>query len=172
LQKILGARSAVSVAVGLFITFTQSHSAATGLFALAIFGIGFAVINVVATIWAKGKFLSVESLPLTLIALTVGLFAALIPQTEPTAQGLAFVYLVAGLAVISGAMELYLANRSGFKTRPGKDGLISAVLGLALGLLFLIAPLDIVSAVGFFGTYLVISGVHLAIAAFTPQKEL
>jgi uncharacterized membrane protein HdeD (DUF308 family) len=170
LQKILGVRAIVFLAVGLFITFTQSHSAATGLFALALFGIGFAVANVAATIWAKGKYLSVESLPLTLIALAVGLFATLIPQTEPTAQGLAFVYLVAGWAVISGAMELYLANRAGFRTRSGKDGLISAGLGLALGLLFLIAQLDIVSAVGFFGAYLVINGVHLAIAALTPQK--
>ena len=170
MQKILGVKAAVSIAVGLFITFTQSHSAGTGLFALAVFGIGFAASNVAATIWAKGKYLSVESLPLTLIALAVGSFAALIPQTDPTAQGLAFVYLVAGWAVISGAMELYLANRAGFKTRSGKDGLISAVLGLALGLLFLIVQLDIVSAVGFFGTYLVISGVHLAIAALTPQK--
>jgi uncharacterized membrane protein HdeD (DUF308 family) len=170
LQKVLGVKAAHSIAVGIFITFTQSHSAETGLFALAIFGIGFAVANVVATIWAKGKYLSVESLPFTVLALAVGLFAALIPQTEPTAQALVFVYLVAGWAVISGAMELYLANRAGFRTRSGKDGLISAVLGLALGLLFLIAPLDIVSAVGFFGTYLVISGVHLAIAALTPQK--
>jgi uncharacterized membrane protein HdeD (DUF308 family) len=170
LQKILGVRAIVFLAVGLFITFTQSHSAATGLLALALFGIGFAVANVATTIWAKGKYLSVESLPLTLIALAVGLFAALIPQTEPTAQGLAFVYLVAGWAVISGAMELYLANRAGFRTRSGKDGLISAGLGLALGLLFLIAQLDIVSAVGFFGAYLVINGVHLAIAALTPQK--
>jgi uncharacterized membrane protein HdeD (DUF308 family) len=170
LQKVLGVKAALSIAVGLFITFTQSHSAATGLFALAVFGVGLAVANVVATIWAKGKYLSVESLPFTALALTVGLSAALIPQTEPTAQALVFVYLVAGWAVISGAMELYLANRAGFRTRSGKDGLISAVFGLALGLLFLIAPLDIVSAVGFFGTYLVISGVHLAIAAFTPQK--
>ena len=170
MHKVLGVKAAHSIAVGLFITFTQSHSAATGLFALAIFGVGFAVANVVATIWAKGKYLSVESLPFTVLALTVGLVAALIPQTEPPAQALVFVYLVAGWAVISGTMELYLANRVGFRTRSGKDGLISAVLGLALGLLFLIAPLDIVSAVGFFGTYLVISGVHLAIAALTPQK--
>ena len=170
MQKVLGVRAAVSISVGLFITFTQSHSAATGLFALALFGIGSAVANVASTIWAKGKYLSVDSLPLTLIALAVGLFTALIPQTEPTAQGLAFVYLVAGWAVISGAMELYLANRAGFRTRAGKDGLISAGLGLALGLLFLIVQLDIVSAVGFFGAYLVISGVHLAIAALTPQK--
>ena len=170
MQKILGVRALIFLAVGLFITFTQSHSAATGLFALAIFGIGFAVGNVVSTIWAKGKYLSLESLPLTVIALAVGLLALLIPQSEPYSQGLAFVYLVAGWSVISGAMELYLSNRAGFRTRDGKDGLITAGLGLAIGLLFLIAQLDIVSAVGFFGAYLVISGVHLAIAALTPKK--
>ena len=170
MQKTLGVRALIFVAVGLFITFTQSHSAPTGLFALAIFGIGLAVANIATTIWEKRNYLSVESLPLTLISLAVGLLAALIPQADPTAQALAFVYLVASWAVITGALELYLANRSGFRTRAGKDGLITAVLGLALGLLFLIAPLDIVSAVGFFGAYLVICGVHLGIAALTPQK--
>jgi uncharacterized membrane protein HdeD (DUF308 family) len=170
LQKVLGVRAIIFVAVGLFITFTQSHSAATGLFALAVFGIGLAAANIASTIWDKRNYLSVESLPLTLISLAVGLFAVLIPQADATAQALAFVYLVSGWAVVSGAIELYLANRSGFRTRAGKDGLITAVLGLAIGLLFLIAPLDIVSAVGFFGAYLVICGVHLGIAALTPQK--
>ena len=170
MQKVLGVRAAIFVAVGLFITFTQSHSAATGLFALAVFGIGLAAANIASTIWDKRNYLSVESLPLTLISLAVGLFAVLIPQADATAQALAFVYLVSGWAVVSGAIELYLANRSGFRTRAGKDGLITAVLGLGIGLLFLIAPLDIVSAVGFFGAYLVICGVHLGIAALTPQK--
>ena len=170
MQKVLGVRAIIFVTVGLFITFTQSHSAATGLLALAIFGIGLAVSNIAATTWDKKSYLSIESLPLTLISLAVGLFAVLIPQTDTTAQALAFVYLVSGWAVVAGAIELYLANRSGFRTRAGKDGLITAVLGLALGLLFLIAPLDIVSAVGFFGAYLVICGVHLGIAALTPQK--
>jgi uncharacterized membrane protein HdeD (DUF308 family) len=170
LQKILGVRAATFIAVGFFITFTQSHSAAAGLFAFALFGIGLAVANLVATVWAKQNYLSVESLPVTAIALAFGFFAALIPQTDPSAQALAFVYLVAGWAIISSAMELYLANRSGLRSRAGKDGLISAGLGFALGLLFLIVQLDIVSAVGFFGAYLVVSGVHLAIAALTPQK--
>ena len=170
MKKVLGVRAIIFVAVGLFITFTQSHSAATGLFALAVFGIGLAAANIATTICDKRNYLSVESLPLTLISLAVGLFAALITQSDSTAQSLAFVYLVSGWAVVSGAIELYLANRSGFRTRAGKDGLITAVLGLAIGLLFLIAPLDIVSAVGFFGAYLVICGVHLGIAALTPQK--
>ena len=170
MQKVLGVRAIIFVAVGLFITFTQSHSAAIGLLALAIFGIGLAVTNIAATIWDKKSYLSIESLPLTLISLAVGLFAVIIPQTDTTPQALAFVYLVSGWAVVAGAIELYLANRSGFRTRAGKDGLITAVLGIAIGLLFLIAPLDLVSAVGFFGAYLVICGVHLGIAALTPQK--
>ena len=170
MQKVLGVKAVIFVAVGLFITFTQSHSAATGLFALAVFGLGLAVANIAATIWDKGKYLSVESFPLTIISLAGGLFAVLIPRSDSTAQALAFVYLVSGWAVVSGAIELYLANRSGFRTRAGKDGLITAVLGLGIGLLFLIATLDIVSAVGFFGAYLVICGVHLGIAGLTPQK--
>lgn len=170
MQKILGVRAAIFIAVGFFITFNQSHSAATGIFALTLFGIGLAVGNLVSTIWAKRNYLTVDSLPATVIALAFGLFAALIPQTDPTAQALAFIYLVAGWSIIFAAMELYLANRSGFRSRVGKDGLISAGLGLCLGLLFLIVQLDIVSAVGFFGAYLVLSGVHLAIAALTPDK--
>jgi hypothetical protein len=37
-------------------------------------------------------------------------------------------------------------------------------------LLFLAVPLDIISAVGFFGAYLVLSAVHLGISATTPSK--
>jgi uncharacterized membrane protein HdeD (DUF308 family) len=83
---------------------------------------------------------------------------------------MAFIYLVTGWGLVAGAFELYLARRSGLKTRNGKDALINAVLSLLLGLLFLVAPLDIVSAVGFFGAYLALSGIHLAIAAATPSK--
>lgn len=170
MQKVTASRAAIQIAVGVMITFNQSHSAATGLLSLAIFGVAFAVANSASALWAKQKPLSIESLPFSITALVVGLFAALVPQAEPAAQALAFVYLVAGWGIIAGATELYLANRAGFKSRKGKDMLINSVLGLAIGMLFLLAPLDIVSAVGFFGAYLVISGVHLAIASLTPQK--
>jgi hypothetical protein len=72
--------------------------------------------------------------------------------------------------LIAGSFELYLARREGFATRMGKDSLLNAGFGLLLGLLFLIAPLDIVSAVGFFGAYLVLSATHLGISAGTPKK--
>ena len=166
----LALRAAISLSVGIFITFSQSHSASIGLIALAIFGIGYAILNSVGgAIWGKG-ITSVESLPLSVVAVIVGVFALLIPSGDSFAQAMAFIYLVTGWGLVAGAFELYLARRSGLKTRNGKDALINAVLSLLLGLLFLVAPLDIVSAVGFFGAYLALSGIHLAIAAATPSK--
>ena len=170
MKFVIAARAAISFGVGIFITFNQSHSAATGLFALGIFGIGFAILNVIGSqIWAKGIF-ALENFPLTLAALIVGSAALLVPTGDLQAAALVFVFLVAGWGLITGAFELYLARRSGFATRSGKDNLISAVLSLGVGLLFLIVPLDIVSAVGFFGAYLVLSAVHLGISATTPAK--
>jgi hypothetical protein len=167
---VFALRAAISFGVGIFITFNQSHSAATGLLALGIFGIGFALLNGIGSaVWGKGIF-SLENFPLILTALIVGIAAILVPATEPNAAALVFVYLVTGWGLISGAFEMYLARRSGFATRFGKDSLISASLSLLIGLLFLIAPLDIISAVGFFGAYLVISAVHLGISAGTPSK--
>jgi hypothetical protein len=102
--------------------------------------------------------------------LIVGLAALLVPATDPDASALVFVYLVTGWGLIAGAFEMYLARRAGFATRFGKDSLISASLSLLVGLLFLAVPLDIISAVGFFGAYLVLSAVHLGISATTPSK--
>lgn len=170
MKIVFALRAAISFAVGIFITFNQSHSAATGLLALGIFGIGFALLNGIGSaVWGKGIF-SLENFPLTLAALIVGTAAILVPATDPEAAALVFVYLVTGWGLITGAFEMYLARRSGFATRFGKDSLISASLSLLVGLLFLIAPLDIISAVGFFGAYLVISAVHLGISAGTPSK--
>jgi hypothetical protein len=167
---VFALRAAISFGVGIFITFNQSHSAATGLFALGIFGIGFAVLNGIgSSVWGKGIF-SLENFPLTLAALILGAAALLVPTGNLEAAGLVFIFLVSGWGLVSGAFELYLARRSGFATRSGKDNLLNAVLSLGLGVLFLIVPLDIVSAVGFFGAYLVLSAVHLGISAATPNK--
>ena len=170
MKFVFAARAAISFGVGIFITFNQSHSAATGLFALAIFGIGYAALNGIGSaVWGKGLF-SLENFPLTLAAMIIGLAALLVPATDPEASALVFVYLVTGWGLIAGAFEMYLARRSGFATRLGKDSLISASLSLLVGLLFLAVPLDIISAVGFFGAYLVLSAVHLGISATTPNK--
>ena len=170
MKFVFALRAAISFGVGIFITFNQSHSAATGLLSLGIFGIGFALLNGIGSaVWGKG-FFSLENFPLTLTALIVGTAAILVPSTEPNAAALVFVSLVTGWGLIAGAFEMYLARRSGFATRFDKDSLISASLSLLVGLLFLAVSLDIISAVGFFGAYLVISAVHLGISAGTPSK--
>lgn len=170
MRIVIALRATISLAIGLFITFNPSHSPSTGLLSLAIFGISFAVLNATATaIWGKG-LMAVENMPLTVAAFLIGLLAILVPSADSSAQVHAFIYLVTGWGLISGSFELYLSRRAGFRTRSGKDSLINAGFGLLLGILFLLAPLDIVSAVGFFGAYLVLSGVHLGIAAATEDK--
>lgn len=161
-------RALVSLAVGLFITFSQSHHAAIGLTALAIFAIGFAITNAAGSaIWGKG-LVAIEAMPLTIVSVLIGGLAILVPVGDEAKAKLAFIGLITVWGLVSGAFEFYLARRSGFKTQDGRDYLLSSTLSIVLGLLFLAAPLDIVSAVGFFGAYLVISGVQLGVAAATP----
>jgi hypothetical protein len=168
-------RAAVSLAVGFFITFSQSHAASIGLLALAIFSIAFAITNAGASaIWGKG-LAAIEAMPLTLVSLLIGIFSlmALSLDSNLSNQGAqtAFIGLVTVWGLVSGAFELYLARRASLKTSHGREYLMSAILSAVLGLLFLVAPLDIVSAVGFFGAYLIVSGVQLGVAAATPSSK-
>ena len=161
-------RAIVSLAVGLFITFSQSHSAAIGLIALAIFSLAFAATNAIGSaVWGKG-LVAIEAIPLTIVSLLAGIFALMVPGQDEANARVAFIGLITVWGLVAGAFELYLARRAGFATTIGRDYLLSSTLSIVLGLLFLVAPLDIVSAVGFFGAYLVISGVQLGVAAASP----
>jgi hypothetical protein len=159
------ARAIVSLAVGLFLTFSQSHGAEVGLLALGLFGLGFAILNGLASVIFQKGLGAIENVPLTMVALLIGIFSLL------ASDALAFKFLVTGWAIIAGAFELYQARRAGFKTAAGRDLLINASFGLLLAVLFLTAPLDIVSQVGFFGAYLLMSGVHTAISATSPAAN-
>ncbi len=168
-------RAAISLAVGLFITFSQSHAATIGLLALAIFSLGFAVVNGLSSaIWGKG-LVAIEAMPLTVVSLLIGVFSlmalSLNSNLSIDAAQTAFIGLVTVWGLVAGAFEMYLARRASFKTTNGREYLMSAILSAVLGMLFLVAPLDIVSAVGFFGAYLIISGVQLGVAAATPVSS-
>jgi hypothetical protein len=69
-----------------------------------------------------------------------------------------FVLLVALWGISQAAIDLI--NRDA----------ISASLAFLLAVLFALVPMDVVSAVGFFGAYLIVSGVHLGIAAYKPKE--
>jgi hypothetical protein len=79
--------------------------------------------------------------------------------------------VVAGWALVVGAIEIYLASKEGFSERSGRDFLISAFFSLALAVLFLLVAPDVVSTVGFFGAYLILLGVHWGIASAGEGKK-
>jgi hypothetical protein len=162
-------RAFSAFALGVFITFSQSHSAEVGLWTLALMGIAIAITPLTTL---KNKTVLLELLPLAVVGLLVGALSAMaILVPSQLGHFAAFVSLVTAFGLISGAFELFQAGRLGFRSQVGKDLLISASFALALGALFLIVELDVISAVGFFGAYLALSGVHLGIAAFTPQTK-
>jgi hypothetical protein len=109
---------------------------------------------------------AIQNVPLVMVALLIGIFALSASNDE-----LAFKFLVTGWAIIAGAFELFQSRRAGFKTAEGRDLLINSCFSLLLAVLFLLAPLDIVSQVGFFGAYLMMSGVHIGIAAASPSTK-
>lgn len=164
-------RAALALAGGLFITFSQSHAAVVGLAVFALFALLSASGALFIERKQKPKKLLIHSV-VSLIA--AGMALAAIAQalgTESDSARLVFLMLVAGWAIVVGAIELYLASREGFSERAGRDYLISAIFSLALGGLFLIALPDVVSAVGFFGAYLILLGVHWGIAAAGEGKK-
>ena len=164
-------RAAFALAGGLFITFSQSHAAVVGLAVFALFALLSSVGALFIERQQKPKKLLIHSV-VSLIAAGMALVA--ISQalgTESDSARLVFLMLVAGWAIVVGAIELYLASREGFSERAGRDYLISAIFSLALGGLFLIALPDVVSAVGFFGAYLILLGVHWGIASAGEGKK-
>lgn len=147
MRRIKSLRALASIAVGLFVAFWQSHHAAVGLVALAIFTILYGL----RTLFGSPKYF-----PISLIALITAFIAATSLQDNSDAT---FVLLVAIWGVAQASIDWI-----------NKDS-ISASLAILLAALFALVPMDIVSAVGFFGAYLILSGVHLGIAAYTPKQS-
>jgi hypothetical protein len=140
-----------------------------GLFSLGVYGVGLALVTAAVHFINQKGIATIEAIPFAIIALIIGVFALLVPEGDQT-QIAGFIALVTAWGLLSGVLELYAARKERISTRLGRDYLLNAVFALILGALFLFAPLDIVSAVGFFGAYLVISAVHLGISAATPAK--
>lgn len=180
-------RAIFALAGGLFITFSQSHAAIVGLM---IF-LGFTLLTGITTLIIGRRIGEKKMAAPSLVSLVAGVFAiiaiiqtgglqddwlAYSPVSESgyslaQSQLPAFLVLVAGWALVTAAIEIYLASREGFGERGGRDFLISGIFSAALGTLFLLVAPDVVSAVGFFGAYLILVGVHWGIAAFGDGKK-
>lgn len=163
-------RAIVALAVGLFVSFSGfaiTGAEWIGLWALAGFGISNAVLLVLSSILlmrAENR-LNPESIPLAVISLLIGLLALFAASGEGSAAFAAFSSLVMAWGVLAGAFELYAARRLGFQSREGRDSAITAGFSLVLALLFLLTAPDAVTASGYFGMYLMLTGIFLGIAA-------
>ena len=164
MQILLALRAAIFFGAGIFITFSADHgyligqqvlAVTTGLFSVAVF-----------SLIAFGKPVSKADLMLGIIGFLVTLLA-LFTISSPD---LLLYSLVTLWGLASAFVEVFAARDLGFKTREGKDRVLSAVLSVGIGLLLLF-PLDVVSAVGFMGAYFVIAGVHWGIASATPKQS-
>lgn len=177
MRSLFAARALISFAAGLYVVFNQGHYVAVCLAALAVFGIGTAVLQLALAIFGKSSLSTIESIPTSIIALAIGAIAAL-AQVQATQGALGwhiviqeFAWLVTGWGLTSGAFELYLARRAGFKSTQGRDYAILSALGLLLGLVNLVVPMDRTTTVGMFVAYLMFSAVHLGIASTSPKIE-
>jgi len=164
----LGLRAIVSLPLGLFITFFQAHGPDVGLIMLAAFSGAMALGNLAFFLAKQVTTIEVMSTLSYLPVLIVSLFGLFQPEEMHLAL---FVNGVVILGLLTAAFEGYRAKTYGLASRDGRDLLISALLALALGLMFLIATLDPVSAVGFFGAYLMLFGVHWGITSATPASK-
>ena len=170
-------RAVFALAGGLFITFSQSHAAVIGLTVFA----AFALLTGIATLVVERKAAQKKLLPLSIVNIVSGLLAVTAfvqsggfstAQTAASTQLGLLLTIVAGWAIVVGAIEIYLGSKEGFSNREGRDFLISAIFSLALAVLFLLVSPDVVSTVGFFGAYLILLGVHWGIAAAGEGKKL
>ncbi len=170
-------RAVFALAGGLFITFSQSHAAVIGLTVFA----AFALLTGITTLVVERTAAKKKLLPLSIVLIVAALLAVIAivqsggfsaAQTASNAQLGLLLTIVAGWAIVVGAIEIYLASKEGFSNREGRDFLISAIFSLALAVLFLLVSPDVVSTVGFLGAYLILLGVHWGIAAAGEGKKL
>ena len=164
MQILLALRAAIFFGAGMFITFSADHghtigqqalAAATGLLAVAVFSL----IALRKSVYKADLMLAIVGFLVTLLALLTISSAELMFYSLVTLWGLSSAFI-----------EVFAAKDLGFRTRAGKDRLISSFLSIAIGILLLF-PIDVVSAVGFMGAYFAIQGVHWGIASATPEQK-
>ena len=164
MKLFYGLRAAIFFSAGIFITFSADHgyligqqllTAVTGALSIA----GFLMI-------AAKREIARADLMLVILAflVTIGSFFTI------SAPELSLYFLVSLWGMGAGAIELFAMRPLGFKTRAGQERFLSGLFSVAIGAL-LLAPLDVVSAVGFLGAYFAVSGVHWGIAAGTPEAK-
>ncbi|GAA2032243.1 hypothetical protein GCM10009819_15320 [Agromyces tropicus] len=160
-------RGALALVPSAVITFTQEHSPALGL---TVFGwwavvsgvvVGALALRLVADRAARWAFVANG-----VISATAGLVAIWLADTVSAGVAL-FTFTVAVWAAVTGILELIVGVRARGRVPAARDWLAAGGLTAVLALVFVLLPLDPVTAVGLFGAYLVLIGVLFVIGGFS-----
>lgn len=178
------ARAVPALVVGLFLAFSLNHSSQVGLF---VFGM-YAIVSGLLVALLSPRFVAVRLtrrlfVAQGVISVLVGALALVFNEGGVPY----FLYLVTLFGALTGALEIYAGLRSRMPRESGsarddaarggdsravdaaaaKDWLAVGGFTAVLALVFLIIPLDIVTAVGLFGGYAVILAIFLVIGGLS-----
>ena len=160
-------RGTLALVPSAVITFSQEHSPALGLTVFGAWAVASGV--VVGALSARlvadrlARWIFVVSGVLTAAA---GLTALGLRDTAPNGVG-AFTFTVAVWAAVTGILELVVGLRSRGRIAAARDWITAGALTALLALVFVLFPLDPVTAVGLLGAYFVVLGVLLLIGGFS-----
>ncbi|GAA0990581.1 hypothetical protein [Subtercola frigoramans] len=163
------ARAVPAFVVGLYLAFNLNHSSQVGLFVFGAFAVTSALLVSLLSLRVMAPGV-IRRLFVTqaIVGLAMGA-AALVFNSGGVPF---FLYIVTLYASLTGFLELYSGLRS--RTAQSESERLSARDWIAVGsftailaLVFLLLPLDIVTAVGLFGGYAVILGIFLVIGGLS-----
>ncbi|GGF37091.1 hypothetical protein [Subtercola lobariae] len=160
------ARAIPAFVVAAYLTFTENHSSQVGLF---VFG-SYAVVASVIVAVLSARYVAVPATRRLCVAQgVIGLVLGVVALVFNTGGTPFFLYIVTLFGALTGFLELYcgLRSRTTKDHLAAKDWIAAGAFTALLALVFLVVPLDVVTAVGLFGGYAVMLGIYLVIGGLS-----
>ncbi|CAN5244681.1 hypothetical protein BH09ACT6_BH09ACT6_23000 [soil metagenome] len=163
------ARAIPAFVVGLSLAFNPNHSSQVGLYAFGAYAVVASVLlgvlsaRVMVAGVTRGLFVTHAVVGLVLGAVALAFNGGGVPF---------FLYIVTFYAALTGFLELYSGLRSRVSANEAdrlsaRDWITVGGFTAVLALVFLLFPLDVVTAVGLFGGYAVMLGLYLVIGGLS-----
>lgn len=165
-------RSLVFATGAMFLIFIQDHSAQVGLTVFHLVTVGLGVAGLALAIITRQRISLSKVLTPEGISLVLGIVVLVLVGGSTISAQEQLTYLRVLVSVLS--ILVAIAELNATRSAQKEDVLelrISASLGLLTGIVFALAPLNALNAVGLFSAYLALSAVQRAVWAATPNKR-
>ena len=181
---LTAARAAVSLVLGLVITFTGGHTATFGLIVFGVYAVLSGLLMLAATFAPRAVTEARTAFRAHgIVTVVAGVAALAVPE-----GGIAYlVWVLSGWAIITGALELVSGLRSRGRAVAWADWIAVGALTVVLGIVTLVIPPDIsqsfegeknvtglvtspIIIVGLLSGWAIVTGVLQAISAASPQR--